>query len=628
MYKSRLCRNWLQWGSCRYAECCQFAHGAWRTRTRGRGRGARGDGEAGDGRRASGEPPPHLPTPRTPSFPHPPPSPRAPLAPHAPASPAHPLPQLPRNAAGESELRRPAPPPSGYERRFAPGDAPGGGPPGLYGDEFDRGSAASMGSRDSASDAITMPGSDAGGISSGIGGGIGGGVGVGVGVGMPPSAPGVGRVDVGGPGSVGSLHVASGRASLVPEGQRQAEASARPKTRLCIHFERGSCTYGNRCAFAHGVSELATDPQTNMPPRLHGGDWRCTACQHVNVAARELCSRCAAHRRFVEAPPPVGYLCRLCGVPGHWIHSCPKQLDPRESRSAQPQNGQQPPPQQQQAAGPNGLPAQQRPPAAAPGLGMPQGPQGLQAAQLPRGGPLPLPPRAPAPQQQPGPAGYDYGGGYPAGLQAAQAGVAGPAAAAAAALNGMPRGVGPAQGSPLTNALHGAPGVPLGPSIPQPAAVERLHALCGVERLLCAQALHECNGDVRAAAEKLLCADPTARGGGGGGGGGGAAGDPSAAAAAALAAANGLGRNGGGPPGVGPILGLSTEAEQAQVLYGSAQQLQQAQLQQQQQQQLALQQAQQMQVRHAAAPITSRAHPPPQRAAPRRHQPHLTTGPG
>lgn len=34
MYKSRLCRNWLQWGSCRYAECCQFAHGARPSRRR------------------------------------------------------------------------------------------------------------------------------------------------------------------------------------------------------------------------------------------------------------------------------------------------------------------------------------------------------------------------------------------------------------------------------------------------------------------------------------------------------------------------------------------------------------------------------------------------------------------
>lgn len=147
-----------------------------------------------------------------------------------------------------------------------------------------------------------------------------------------------------------------------------------------------SCTYGSRCAFAHGVSELASDSQPHMPPRLHGGDWRCTACQHVNVAARELCSRCASHRRFVEAPPPPGYVCRLCGVAGHWIHSCPSEANRAAILPSQPKPLGTPPfaplpiPQ-----GPSGLSASQLPAARPDGLGAaaPSGLDGGPMAQLP-----------------------------------------------------------------------------------------------------------------------------------------------------------------------------------------------------------------------------------------------------
>ena len=147
-----------------------------------------------------------------------------------------------------------------------------------------------------------------------------------------------------------------------------------------------SCTYGSRCAFAHGVSELASDSQPHMPPRLHGGDWRCTACQHVNVAARELCSRCASHRRFVEAPPPPGYVCRLCGVAGHWIHSCPSEANRAAILPSQPKPLSTPPfaalpiPQ-----GPSGLSASQLPAARPDGLGAaaPSGLDGGPMAQLP-----------------------------------------------------------------------------------------------------------------------------------------------------------------------------------------------------------------------------------------------------
>jgi len=55
-------------------------------------------------------------------------------------------------------------------------------------------------------------------------------------------------------------------------------------------------------------------------------------------------------------------------------------------------------------------------------------------------------------------------------------------------------------------------GPSLGPGVPNLAAVERLCALTGVDKLICAQALRDCQGDVRAAAELLLTADPNNRG--------------------------------------------------------------------------------------------------------------------
>ena len=48
--------------------------------------------------------------------------------------------------------------------------------------------------------------------------------------------------------------------------------------------------------------------------------------------------------------------------------------------------------------------------------------------------------------------------------------------------------------------------------MPNLAAVERLCALTGVDKVICAQALRDCQGDVRAAAELLLTADPSNRG--------------------------------------------------------------------------------------------------------------------
>ena len=67
---------------------------------------------------------------------------------------------------------------------------------------------------------------------------------------------------------------------------------------------------------------------------------------------------------------------------------------------------------------------------------------------------------------------------------------------------------------PSFRAVSAGPNVgpSLGPGVPNLAAVERLCALTGVDKVICAQALRDCQGDVRAAAELLLTADPSNRG--------------------------------------------------------------------------------------------------------------------
>lgn len=401
MYKSRLCRNWLQWGSCRYAECCQFAH-------------------------------------------------------------------------GESELRRPAP--LHVDRRIpdamlasVDGLTSAMGAAGLNGQPHamlppPHGLTTSFDDRAAAAQAAANGGGMAGGAQA--------------------LAP---------PAGFQPRALPAG----VPEGPRPQEA-ARPKTRLCIHFERGSCTYGSRCAFAHGVTELASDSQPHMPPRLHGGDWRCTACQHVNVAARELCSRCASHRRFVEAPPPPGYVCRLCGVAGHWIHSCPSEANRTAILPSQPK-------------------PLHAPPFGVAALPTPQGPTGLSASQLPAarpvalgatappgldGGPMAALPRPQPPPLQNNPAALQN----PATLPGAGSSANG--AKLGASLPAQLQALGP--GGPRLGGPNVGPS--LGPGVPNLAAVERLCALTGVDKLICAQALRDCQGDVRAAAELLLTADPNNRG--------------------------------------------------------------------------------------------------------------------
>jgi len=146
MYKSRLCRNWLQWGSCRYAECCQFAH-------------------------------------------------------------------------GESELRRPAP--LHVDRRIP--DAMLASVDGL---------TSAMGAAGLNGQPHAMLPPPHGGLTTSFDDRAAAAQAAANGGGMPlREAP---------PAGFQPRALPAG----VPEGPRPQEA-ARPKTRLCIHFERGSCTYGS-----------------------------------------------------------------------------------------------------------------------------------------------------------------------------------------------------------------------------------------------------------------------------------------------------------------------------------------------------------------------------------------------
>jgi hypothetical protein len=42
----------------------------------------------------------------------------------------------------------------------------------------------------------------------------------------------------------------------MPVAPRPAGPPSNVKTRLCQHFARGQCQYGERCHFAHGEAEL------------------------------------------------------------------------------------------------------------------------------------------------------------------------------------------------------------------------------------------------------------------------------------------------------------------------------------------------------------------------------------
>ena len=44
--------------------------------------------------------------------------------------------------------------------------------------------------------------------------------------------------------------------TIAMSGGGQAPPTSKYKTKLCDNFTKGSCTFGERCHFAHGVGEL------------------------------------------------------------------------------------------------------------------------------------------------------------------------------------------------------------------------------------------------------------------------------------------------------------------------------------------------------------------------------------
>lgn len=57
------------------------------------------------------------------------------------------------------------------------------------------------------------------------------------------------------------------------------------KTKMCMNFESGTCSWGDRCAFAHGAQELL--PQGQAPPGQGGMQHQMTPEQYAQMMAAQ-----------------------------------------------------------------------------------------------------------------------------------------------------------------------------------------------------------------------------------------------------------------------------------------------------------------------------------------------------
>lgn len=105
----------------------------------------------------------------------------------------------------------------------------------------------------------------------------------------------------------------------------------------CQLFEPRQPVNGSKSAFGHIRASSSVSSQRGvLPPgnyvcRLCGvaGHWieQCQMFQpkHASSAAssgRDCGKRLSGHASFRSIPPPPGYVCNLCEMPGHWLQQC------------------------------------------------------------------------------------------------------------------------------------------------------------------------------------------------------------------------------------------------------------------------------------------------------------------
>ena len=138
---------------------------------------------------------------------------------------------------------------------------------------------------------------------------------------------------------------ATGSSTTAPSSQEPMKSSSQDsgsfKTQLCRHWEeQGSCTFGDRCQFAHGHDELRTRTdgrnRANAPPtqpasarvETRGG---CSSAASSALTSDPPPSRASGDERRSQkgGTPPAGYICHRCLQPGHFIVDCTSVHDYR-----------------------------------------------------------------------------------------------------------------------------------------------------------------------------------------------------------------------------------------------------------------------------------------------------------
>eukprot|EP01062_Namystynia_karyoxenos_P060873 TRINITY_DN52653_c0_g1_i1.p1 TRINITY_DN52653_c0_g1~~TRINITY_DN52653_c0_g1_i1.p1 ORF type:complete len:324 (+),score=69.71 TRINITY_DN52653_c0_g1_i1:98-973(+) len=83
---------------------------------------------------------------------------------------------------------------------------------------------------------------------------------------------------------------------LVAQLSRSSIDVVRYKTKLCWHFEQGTCPHGKRCAFAHGAQDLRPADDEREPPED-------TAAAAPKKGGRKPAGNKSAQRTSLKSPP-------------------------------------------------------------------------------------------------------------------------------------------------------------------------------------------------------------------------------------------------------------------------------------------------------------------------------------